>query len=403
MYYKRFITEKVEEALKNTPVVFINGPRQVGKSTLVQTEMHRKYFTLDDLSVLDVLKQDPFAFLGEPNALYTVDEVQRLPDLFLTLKFLIDKERIPGKFILTGSANVMLLPKVADSLAGRMEIFHLYPLAVNEINQTRSNFFEQMLASNPQFTPNATIDILHFILLGGYPEILQRKTDRRSAWFESYITAILQRDIREISNIEQLSKVPQLLKLLAARVSSLLNMDEISRSLGIPTTTLKRYYTLLETLFLVNRLPAFSDNLGKRVVKSSKLYFYDSGLLCYLLGLNREILEEDPHLFGHIFENFVIQELLKMSTWCKDRVKLYYYRDQSKVEVDLIIEMNNRDLIAIEIKSKKKVVYADAKGIEKFKSHPRFKRGFVLYLGNEIIPLSSKIDAVPISCLFPDK
>lgn len=401
MYYPRFITRLLKKALKDTPVVFINGPRQVGKSTLVQKDTKRKYYTLDDLNVVEVLKNDPIAFLNEQDKTYTLDEVQRVPELFLTLKYLVDQNRIPGKFILTGSANVLLLPKIAESLAGRMEILNLHPLSVNEINQKESNFLKELVSKTSNFKPNPSFDLMHFIVLGGYPEVVLREEDRRNAWFESYITSILQRDIRELANIEQVSRVPQLLKLLAARASTLLNMEELSRSLGLPITTLKRYFALLETLFLVYRLPSFSDNFSKRVVKSSKLYFYDTGLLCHLLGLDRKRLLEDPHLFGHIFENFVIQELLKMSTWARDRIKFYYYRDHSKIEVDLILEINNHDLIAIEIKAKRKLSSSDKQGIEKFKSHPKFKRGLILYLGDEVLPFGEGIDAVPISCLFP--
>lgn len=204
-----------------------------------------------------------------------------------------------------------------------------------------------------------------------------------------------------MANIEQLGKVSVLLKLLAARVANLINMEEISRAVGIPTATLHRYYALLETLFLVYRLSPFSDNLSKRLVKSSKLYFYDTGLLCYLLGLNEENIKQNLYLFGHVFENFVIQELLKMATWAERRVHFYYYRDYSQTEVDLIIELDNFDLIAIEIKAKMDISTKDLDGIEAMKAHPRFKKGIIFYLGEEVLLLSQGVYALPVSILFP--
>jgi len=402
MYYPRYISDSLKKALKDTPVIFINGPRQVGKSTLVQKDKKRKYYTLDDLNILEALKNDPISFLDHDELFYTIDEVQRIPELFLVLKFLVDKNRTPGKFILTGSANVLLLPKISESLAGRLEILNLYPLSVNELNQKKSDFLKQLFSKKPNFIVNPAFDHFHFMVMGGFPEVILREKSRRFAWFESYISSLLQRDIRDLANIEKISKMPHLLKLLATRVSTLLNMDEISRSISIPTTTLKRYYTLLETLFLVHRLMPFSNNFSKRLVKTPKLYFYDTGLLCHLLGLNEQGLKSNPHLFGRILENFVIQELLKMATWSENFINFYYYRDHEKTEVDLILEMNNRDIVAIEIKSKKTITGKDKKGMEKLKEHPKFKRGIILYLGDKIIPFGKDIFAVPLSCMFPN-
>ena len=401
MHYPRFITSNLKRTLKDTPVVFINGPRQVGKSTLVQKDKKRKYYSLDDWNILEILKNDPISFLGNENELYTLVEVQREPNLFLTLKLLVDKNRFPGKFILTGSANLLLLPKISESLAGRMEILSLYPLAVNEIVQKKTDFFKSLLSDRPKFKPNHKFDLSHFMTMGGYPEVVQREPMRRFNRFESYITSILLRDIRNIANIEQISRIPQLLKLLAARASTILNMDEIARSISLPTTTLKRYFSILETLFLVHKLPSYSSNYSKRVVKSPKLYFYDTGLLCYLLGVNQKSLENDPHLFGHIFENFVIQELMKMATWSENIINFYYYRDQSKAEVDLVLEINNYDLVAIEIKAKQKLSQQDFKGIEKVKTFSKFKRGIILYLGKEVLSYGKDIYVLPVSCLFP--
>ena len=205
MYYPRFIDPILKKALKDTPVIFINGPRQVGKSTLVQRDKKRKYYTLDDLNAVQALKEDPVSFLNEKEVFYTLEEAQRLPELFLTLKLLVDQKRTSGKFILTGSANVLLLPKIAESLAGRMEILNLYPLSVNEINNKKSDFFDQIISNKPTFTPNSSFDFKHYMTMGGYPEVVLREKGRRNAWFESYTTALLQRDIRELANIEQLT------------------------------------------------------------------------------------------------------------------------------------------------------------------------------------------------------
>jgi predicted AAA+ superfamily ATPase len=403
MYYNRFIRHLLDESLKDTPVVFINGPRQVGKSTLVQEDQTRNYYTLDDFNIIESLKTDPFSLLSQSGVKYTLDEIQRVPEIFLSIKQLVDRNRIPGKFILTGSANVMLLPKIAESLAGRMEILHLYPLSVNEIQGEKTDFFDELAKDSPIFQPNSAFNLDHHILMGGYPEVVARGPERRPAWFESYLMAILQRDIKEIAHIEQVSKVPQLLKLLACRVSSILNFGDLSRAIALSASTLQRYYVLLETLFLVHRLTPFSDNLGKRLVKSPKLYFYDTGLLSHLLGLTQGNLRVDLNLFGHVFENFVVQELLKMATWSKRRVKFHYYRDHSQNEVDLLLELDNSDLIAIEIKATSRLSAKDLQGIETIKSHKKFKKGYILYLGEEVLPLGESCTALPISVLFPQK
>lgn len=338
----------------------------------------------------------------------TIDEVQRLPELFLTLKLLVDKDRRPGRFLLTGSVNVLLLPKMADSLAGRMEILTLLPLSCEEKSNIQSPFID------PLFDPNHTFkhtseDVLDIELLaqqiieGGYPEVETRKNlQRKSAWFEGYVTTLLQRDVRNLANIEGITKLPNILKLIATRSSSILNTIELSRTSMTSTSTLKRYLILLQALFLVELVPAWSNHLGKRLVKSPKVHLCDSGLLCYLLGLDVDGLIRNHSVWGSALETFVISEIKKRLTWSKTRGTLYHYRTQNGAEVDCVIEAQDGRIVGIEIKSSKTVSSQDLKGLLSLQETAQntFSQGIILYLGNKVISFGPKLKALPISFLL---
>jgi predicted AAA+ superfamily ATPase len=405
----RNLTPPLLEALSDTPVVLLNGARQVGKSTLVQSllEGHpARYFTLDDATVLAAVTRDPAGFLAGLDGPVILDEVQRAPELFLAIKASVDRDRRPGRYLLTGSADILLLPRVSESLTGRMEVLTLWPLSQGEIEETREAFVDALFGSSfhpPALPAMNRGEILDRALAGGYPEILSRGSeDRRRAWFGSYITTILQRDIRDLANIEDLTALPRLLSLLAARAATLLNYSELSRSSGLPATTLKRYFALLEVTFLVKLLPAWSENFSKRLVKSPKMLMTDTGLAAAVVGLTRERLDEEPHLTGPLLENFVIMEIRKQTTWSRTRPGMFHYRTQSGQEVDLLLEDARGRIAAIEVKAGATVQERDVRTLLDLAETlgKRFVRGVVLYTGDRAVPFSDKVVALPMATLW---
>lgn len=406
---RRNLTAPLLEALSDTPVVLLNGARQVGKSTLVQSlqEDHpAQYLTLDDATVLAAASGDPAGFLAGLDGPVILDEVQRAPDLFLAIKASVDRDRRPGRYLLTGSADVFLLPRIAESLAGRMEVLTLWPLSQGEIEGVRETFVDSLFAVKYQPPAGPALDrgeILDLALQGGYPEMLRRISEaRRRAWFGSYTTTILQRDVRDLSSIEDITALPRLLSLLAARTTNLLNYSELSRSSGIPASTLKRYFALLEATFLVRPLPPWSDNLSKRLVKSPKLLLTDTGLVAAALGLNRERLEEEPQLAGPLLENFVLLEIRKQVTWSETRPELFHYRTQTGQEVDLLLEDARGRLVGIEVKAGFTVQERDVRTLLGLAETlgKRFLRGVVLYTGERAVPFSEKVMALPMAALW---
>jgi uncharacterized protein len=407
--YHRNLTSKIEASLEDTPVVFINGARQSGKSTLVKwlsQEKHpSRYLTFDDSSILAAASNDPEGFISGIDSSVIIDEIQRVPELFLAIKKSVDQDRKPGRFILTGSANVLLLPKLADSLAGRMEILTLWPFSETEILKTKTNVVQKLFQDSlpKSFQKLERKQLISRLVTGGYPEAFDRKNDsRREQWFSSYITTILQRDIRDIANIEGLTAMPRLLSLLAARVGSLLNYAELSRTSTIPQSTLKRYMTLLETTFLIKPLPAWSANLSKKLVKSPKVMLCDTGLSCYLTGTDQQKLMEDPSVLGYVLENFVYMELCKQISWADKKYQLFHFRSATGDEVDFVVEDMAGNLIAIELKSRETIKNDDFRGIKFLAKETgrKFKKGILLYTGQEIIPFAKDIIALPISSLW---
>lgn len=403
----RHIMKKVELALGDTPVILINGARQVGKSTLAKGVIEHgypaTYFTLDNSNTLAAITADPSHFIASLRAPAVIDEVQRAPELFLAIKEAIDRNRQPGRFLLTGSANVLLLPRLSDSLAGRMEIINLWPLSQGEIHGNTEYFIDAIFASHFNFPSQSSIDRntqIERVLLGGYPEILTRPTEeRRNAWYESYIMTILQRDIRDIAHIEGLTQLPRLLRLLATRTGGLFNLAEISRVSGIANTTLSRYITLLQTIFLINTVPAWSTNHGKRLIKSPKLYLCDTGLAAHLLGLTRERVLLEPDLFSPILENFIALELKKQLGWNKTRADLFHYRTSSGQEVDFILESKAGDIVGIEVKTSSSINESDFKGLHHLAAElgKKFIRGIVLYTAQQTLAFGKNLYGVPMS------
>ncbi len=407
---RRNISTALLAALTDNPVVLLHGARQAGKSTLVQSiatkEHPARYLTLDDAGLLAAARGDPAGFIEGLEGPLVLDEVQRAPELFLAIKVSVDRDRKPGRFLLTGSADVMLLPDLSESLAGRMEVLTLWPLSQGEIEGVKEGFldavFSDRLPAKLEFRENKS-KLLDRILRGGYPVVHGRVSEeRQKAWFGSYVTTILQRDVRDLANIEGLTQLPRLLSLIAARATSFVNLSELSRSIAIPQTTLKRYMALLETTFLVRTLPAWSGNLGKRLVKAPKLVLGDTGLMSYLLGLSKRRLAMDTNLLGPLLEGFVIMELEKQLAWSQTQSRLFHFRTQTGHEVDIVLEDSAGRLVGIEVKAGATVSSQDFKGLRAFAEMTgrRFRRGAVLYTGNESIPFGRDLHALPVNALW---
>lgn len=405
--YRRNIIPELAEALSDTPVVFLRGARQVGKSTLAKELLGdifpAKYVTLDNATLLAAASADPSGFLtGQPRPLI-IDEVQRVPDLLVAIKEEIDKKRQPGQFLITGSANLLTLPVVSDSLAGRMEVLTLWPLARAELQGHKTDFIKSLfqdeifqdLINSGNFSPQE-------VVFGGYPEAISRKTaKRRTAWFESYIISIIERDVRDMTRITETESMIRLLRYLATRTATLLNQSELSRSIQIPVATLRRYLDLLQKVFLVHFLPAWSTNLGKRLVKTPKIYVVDSGLASHLIGMDEEGFTLTPEPAGQLVETYAINELQKHLTWSEIKARPYHFRSHSGLEVDLVLERPSGEVACIEIKHARQVTSKHFRGLKELKGvlGDRFKTGVVLYSGQEVVPFGKNLFAVPLSSL----
>ncbi len=404
--YPRGAAARVAVAVSDTPVVLVNGPRQCGKTTLVRSlfSNDRPYFTLDDETTLASAKADPVGFVRQIDTAI-LDEVQRAPELLRAIKNAVDNDRRPGRFLLTGSANILALPTVSESLAGRMEVVTLLPLAQAEIRQETGNFLDRAFAGKLTAPRNLVMgpDLIESALTGGYPEMVARADPRRrSAWAKEYIRAIVERDVTEIADVERLDQMPQLLRALAHHSGQLLNFAQLAGQIGLDDKTARRYIGIFENLFLVRRVEPWFRNPLKRLVKTPKLVFLDSGLLAALTGLTADRIAKDRSAVGALLETFVANEILRLATWSEVRPIVHHYRDKDQEEVDIILEDEAGDLIGLEVKAAATVTSHDFKGLRKVAaaSGSAFKAGWVLYDGDKILPFGDKLAAVPLSCLW---
>jgi predicted AAA+ superfamily ATPase len=409
MLVHRNILSEIEDALTASPVVLLNGARQTGKSTLAQGIASRHdfdYVTLDDFTALDAATRDPVGYLSLFHKQLIIDEIQRAPQLFLAIKQLVDKDRQPGRFLLTGSANVFMLPKLSESLAGRMEIITLWPFSCHELLGRKGTFIDELFSNRTPTIPDDNLSresLIDNMIRGGYPEIQKLASERRrNAWLNAYITTILQRDIKDISRIEGVQQLPRLLSLVATQSGSLVNMSSLSRDAGLVMMTLKRYLALLEATFLIKRLPAWFRNIGKRLLKSPKIYLIDTGLFSYLIGLDRSRLNTDPKLMGQLLESFVMQELFKQSAWSNTLPEIYYYRSTAGREVDFVLESRAGRIVGVEVKASATVTAVDFKGLEEIRGllGKQFIKGIVLYTGQSTVSFGKNLFAVPVSALW---
>lgn len=408
-YIRRFLAEKIERALGRSPVVLLTGARQTGKSTLAKEIGKSRgytYISFDDISIFAAAKQDPIQFITNLQKPVILDEVQRVPEIFLTIKKDVDDNREPGRYILTGSANPLLIPKLGDSLAGRMEIYELFTLSQGELAGKREQFIERVFAEKFETDAGKEFSretLYKKILTGGYPSVQTFDEEGRAQWFQSYRTTLLERDIKELAHIERMTQFPQLLGLLATRASSLLNVSDIARSVQIPPSTLGRYLSWLEVIYLIKLQAPWSVNLGKRFTQAPKLYLNDTGLLSFLLHLEvqKELNGNQLLVMGGILENFVVMELKKQAGWSTVRVQDFHFRAET-LEVDIVLEGPAGRVVALEVKHANTVSGQDFKTLKELRDKlgDRFVRGVVLYTGTQVIPFGDKLFAVPVSALW---
>lgn len=404
---KRWSEAGIRAALADTPVVLLNGARQTGKTTLAKQiceSIKGTYVTLDDSAILATALQDPAAFVRATAGPMVIDEVQKAPALLPAIKKAVDENRKPGGFLLTGSADVMSLPAISESLAGRIEILTLWPFSQGELRGVRERFVDHAFSDKPfKLRKLERVDIGELLLQGGYPEAVSRtQPERRAAWFASYVTTILQRDVRDLAQIDGLLEMPKLLSLLAARSSTLMNSAELSRASGIAQTTLKRYLALLQLTYLLRPLPPWSTNLSKRLIKTPKVHLVDAGLASYLAQRGSTRLDRSDMLFGNLLETFVVTELSKQAAWSEAKPALYHFRTAAGREVDVVMEGPAQQIVGIEVKASSSVNNGDFAGLRELSAiaKKKFVRGILLYDGDTLVPFGDDFVAMPIAGLW---
>ncbi len=398
----RTILKDLQEALAVFPVVLLCGARQVGKSTLVLS-LCEHYITLDDITQLDGARADPKRFIQDLPRPVVIDEIQKAPELLPAIKEEVDRKRKNGDFLLTGSVNLLGYKKVAESLAGRMGVMELLPLSCREMaNRTDANLADDLFSAEwpNNKIPQSSNLLLDSLLQGGFPELQRIHTQRgRNLWFSSYVSTYIERDVRDIGELRHIDRFIHLLNILASRSATLLNKAELSRTAGIEQKTLSNYLSLLEMVFQIKRIQPYSTNLGKRFVKSPKLFFTDSGVLCHLLGLNSKEILRNSSYYGAILETFVFTELLKAVQYSESPTRLWHYRTSDQHEIDLLIERDGK-VIPVEIKAAKTVRKKDFKHIEDLQSrNSTVKNGVIFYQGEQLVPFGKNY-AMPILMLF---
>ena len=407
----RNVTPAVLESLGDTRVVVVQGARQVGKTTLVSQVVDRvggRLVTFDDEVTRGGALLDPVAFLGQAgDGLLAIDEVQRVPELVLALKLVVDRDRRPGRFLLTGSANLLRLPAMQDSLAGRAESVDLFGFSQGELVGRRERFVDRLLAGEMFVGHDGSLsraDYLDRACAGGYPEALSRTGRRRAAWWDNYVRRIVERDAPDVSGLQRLAELPVLLRLLAARNATELNMASLAGDSGIPVRTLAPYVELLETLFLVQRIPAWSTNLSKRVVSRPKVALLDTGLAARLVNVTPAGAASgaNPAVAGQLLEGFVASELRRQLSWADEDARLHHYRDHGGAEVDLVLETGDGRVAGIEVKATASVSGRDVRWLTQLRDAlgPRFVAGVVLHTGPTAAPFGDRIAAVPMDALW---
>ncbi len=408
LLYPRHVRRCLEEALTDTPVVLVHGPRQCGKTTLARAvgeSLGYDYITFDDDVQLGAAKADPVGYVARLSDRAVLDEVQRVPELFLALKASVDRDRRPGRFILTGSTNVLLVPNLADSLARRMGMVRLHPLSQSELGRCDSRFLDALFGGG---IPNGRYERLGHalgqrIVAGGYPAAIARATSRRrTAWYRDYIETIVQRDVRSMARIGGLDILPRLLQLAAGQTGRLVNVTEMASQFQVARPTARDYVALLERVFLLEHVPPWHSNRLSRLIKTPKLHLCDTGLAAALLGATAESLEGDRSLFGQLLETFVLQELRRQASWNETPVRFFHFRDKEGMEVDIVLERDSGEVAGVEVKSGLTVTSSDFRGLRKLKGAlgDRMSTGVVVYDGERVVGFGDNLYAVPIRAIW---
>lgn len=406
--HDRFVRPRLSEALLDSPVVLVHGPRQCGKTTLARTLGDAggfSYLSFDDDVVRASAQTDPMGFVGDLPDKIVLDEIQRVPELFTALKAAVDRSRKPGRFILTGSANVLLVPKLADSLAGRMEILRLHPLSQAELHGRPPDFLDALFGEGFHGKPKPRLGpgLAHRIAAGGYPAALARPASRRRAtWYRDYIETLVQRDVRDLARVNSLDALPRLLTLAAGQTAQLLNVSDLAAPFQLSRPTIRDYITLLSRVFLLEEIPPWHTNRLSRLIKTPKLHLGDTGLACALLGVDGDALAADRPMMGPLLETFILQELRKQASWHEDPIAFHHFRDKEGTEVDIVLEGSRQRVAGVEIKASATVTSADFKGLRKLQAGAgkRFAAGVVLYDGEITAPFGDQLFAVPIRRLW---
>jgi predicted AAA+ superfamily ATPase len=398
----------VEEALDDTRVVLVNGARQAGKSTLTRQAAHQVSEAvirqLDDPATLRAATDDPASFI-EHDRLMLIDEIQLAPGLLSPIKLAVDLNPRPGQFLLTGSSRVLALRGLPDALPGRMETIELWPLSQGEIDRTPDGFIDAAFTHGPNLAHSSERrrrDYLDRVVAGGFPEAVRRSARRRAAFFDAYLTTIIERDVLQLASIERRGDLMKLLGLLAGRAAGLVVPATLAGQSGIPRSTLVRYLELLDSVFLVKSLPAWSTNQTSRATTTPKLAYVDTGILCHLLGQDASRLGDPGGAAGQVVENFVLMELARQLTWSEERGRLFHYRTKDHVEVDAVIETPDGRIVGVEVKAGATVRTEDLRGLRSLAAvaADRFVAGFVLYTGGQTLPFGDKLRALPLDALW---
>jgi uncharacterized protein len=396
------------EALSDTRVVTLNGARQSGKSTLARLAAQERpnalVRLLDDPATLRAAQDDPADFVDH-HGLLVIDEVQLAPELFRSIKVAVDTDPRPGRFLLTGSAQVLALRQLPDALPGRMEIVELWPFSQGEIDRSPDGFIDAAFARGPALSRTSTLrkrDYLERAVRGGFPEAVRRSPRRRAAFFDSYLTSLIERDVQEFAAIERQGDLRRLLALLAGRSGGLLVPSALAGESGVPRTTLNRYLELLTAVFLIKQIPAWSAGQTHRAIGTPKLAFVDTGIACHLLGQDATRLGEPDGAAGPMMETFVLMEVARQLTWSSERARLYHYRTKDRVEVDVVLETPDGRVVAIEVKAGATIRAEGLAGLRHLARRlgSRFVAGYILYTGQQTLPFGDRLRALPLDALW---
>jgi predicted AAA+ superfamily ATPase len=403
----RHAAHVIEAALADTRVVLVNGARQSGKSTLV-AEVARtretEWRNLDQAATRQAAEFDPAEFVADAD-LMVIDEVQRVPELFLAIKAAVDTDPRPGRFLLTGSARVLGMRGLPDALPGRMETVELWPLSQGEIDEAPDGFIDAVFELGSGLVHSSGESrgsYIERVVRGGFPEAIARQGARRERFLDSYVADIVNRDVIQLSEIERGAEMRALTRLVAARSGQLLVPGSLASHLGLAQPTVRRYLSLLEEVFLIKRIPAWSRNLSTRSVATAKVAMVDSGIAANLLDLDASSLRQPASPLGPLLEGFVAMELARQLTWSQQRAELYHYRTKDQLEVDLVIENRRRQVVAIEVKAASTVRAEDFRGLEHLAARlgDDLIVGLVLYTGRQTLPFGPRFRAMPISALW---